>query len=306
MNGGLFSNKKIKVPRFTKQIVDLILKEASESFDWSDISPTIFGAVFESTLNPTTRRKGGMHYTSVVNIKKIIEPLFLADLKSEFKSIKDEFNSNRRNKKDINQKLINYQNKLSSLNFLDPACGSGNFLTETYHQLRILENEVLRLLNRGQALIGFEEEAFDPIKVKINQFYGIEINDFACTVAKTALWIAESQMIKETEDIFNKNIEFLPLKSYTNIIESDALCFDWSQKIPVNKINYIMGNPPFVGHQNRTDAQTKAMDEIFNGWDSFGKLDYVASWYKKCLDIIKNGWTGDLNWSIGVRMRLDF
>ena len=217
-NGGLFS-EDIEIPSFTDEIRNLILKKASIDFDWSQISPTIFGAVFESTLNPETRRSGGMHYTSIENIHKVIDPLFLDDLKSEFESIMAEPVVKTRRKK-----LQVFQDKMASLTFLDPACGSGNFLTETYLSLRRLENKVIHELQGGQVVMG---EFVDPIKVSIQQFYGIEINDFAVTVATTALWISEAQMLAETERIVNQDIDFLPLKSYNNIREGNALKMDW-------------------------------------------------------------------------------
>ena len=202
VNGGLFADENIEIPRFTDEIVDLLVNKASAGFDWSEISPTIFGAVFESTLNPETRRSGGMHYTSIENIHKVIDPLFLDDLKSELEEIKS-----TKVEKTRKAKLETFRDKLSSLTFLDPACGSGNFLTETYISLRRLENEALSIEYHGQGLLG----DIVPIKVGIGQFYGIEINDFAVTVAKTALWIAESQMMHETEEIMQMNLDFLPL-----------------------------------------------------------------------------------------------
>lgn len=178
-----------------------------------------------------------------------------------------------------------FQDKLASLKFLDPACGSGNFLTETYLSLRKLENEALSMLYGGQIMLGI---AIDPIKVSIGQFYGIEINDFAATVAKTALWIAESQMMKATEDIVHMNLDFLPLKSYVNIVEGNALRIDWESVVPKDELNYIMGNPPFVGHQWRSAEQTNDMKLVFYDLKTHGKLDYVASWYKKAADLMQN------------------
>lgn len=279
VNGGLFSNENIEIPRFTEEIRSLILSKASDDFDWSEISPTIFGAVFESTLNPETRRSGGMHYTSIENIHKVIDPLFLDDLREELNDIEAIKQENKRNKE-----LYDFQNKLASLTFLDPACGSGNFLTETYLSLRRFENEILQTINKGQMLL----DTSDIIKVDINQFYGIEINDFACTVAKTALWIAESQMVKKTEEIVKLNIEFLPLKNITNIVEGNALKIDWNDVISANKLNYIMGNPPFVGARLMNDEQKTDIFEIFKGWNNIGNLDYVTGWYKKAADYIKN------------------
>ena len=218
-NGGLFE-EHIEIPQFTEDLKETLLQNASLDFDWSEISPTIFGAVFESTLNPETRRSGGMHYTSIENIHKVIDPLFLNDLRRELDEILEETVEKQRQKK-----LDAYQDRLASLTFLDPACGSGNFLTETYLSLRRLENEVIRERHHGQAFLGIEE--VNPVKVSIQQFYGIEINDFAVTVATTALWISEAQMLRETEKIIRHDIDFLPLKSYTNIREGNALRMEW-------------------------------------------------------------------------------
>ena len=271
-NGGLFAEKNIEIPRFNDELAELVLKHASDDFDWSQISPTIFGAVFESTLNPETRRSGGMHYTSIENIHKVIDPLFLNDLKEELGAIKAEPIEKKRI-----QKAREYQDKLASLKFLDPACGSGNFLTETYLSLRRLENEVMPIIG----------DLFNPIKVDIHQFYGIEINDFAVATATTALWIAEAQMMAETERMLHINLDFLPLKSYNNIKDGNALRMDWNEVVPASELNYIMGNPPFVGHQNRTEEQIEDMEIAFQGFDTYGKLDYVSAWYKKAADYMQ-------------------
>ena len=279
VNGGLFADENIEIPRFTDEIVDLIVNKASAGFDWSEISPTIFGAVFESTLNPATRRSGGMHYTSIENIHKVIDPLFLDGLKAEFEEIK-----NIRIEKTRNAKFAELQKKLASLDFLDPACGSGNFLTETYISLRRIENDIIYEINRGQMQFG--EGIFNPIKVSIGQFYGIEINDFAVTVAKTALWIAESQMMHETEKLMQINLDFLPLKSYANIVEGNALRVDWESVVPKDKLDYIMGNPPFVGYslqskEQKADILSIYLDEKGKPYKTAGKIDYVAGWYFK-------------------------
>ena len=232
VNGGLFADENIEIPRFTEEIVQLLLSNASEDFDWSGISPTIFGAVFESTLNPETRRSGGMHYTSIENIHKVIDPLFLDSLKAELEDIKA-----LKVEKTRQQKLRDFRKKLSELVFLDPAAGSGNFLTETYISLRRLENDALFEETHGQMMLGME----NVIQVSIGQFYGIEINDFAVTVAKTALWIAESQMMQETESLMQIDLDFLPLKSYANIVEGNALRIDWESVVPKDRLSYIMG-----------------------------------------------------------------
>ena len=274
VNGGMFAGE-IEIPRITDEIRTLILQRASDEFDWSLISPTIFGAVFESTLNPETRRAGGMHYTSIENIHKVIDPLFLDELKEELAEIKVE--KVAKTKKD---KAYAFQDKLAGLKFFDPACGSGNFLTESYTSLRRLENEALRIIFDGNRVIG---EFADPIKVSINQFYGIEINDFACSVAQTALWIAESQMMKETEDVAGFNLDPLPLKTYTNIHEGNALRMDWNEVVPAAELNYIMGNPPFHGFTFMEDSQKEEMQSIFPGVKN---LDYVCGWYKKASDMM--------------------
>ncbi|MCC8105256.1 MAG: methylase [Clostridiales bacterium] len=276
VNGGLFKDEDIEIPPFTDEIRDLLLNKASEDFDWSEISPTIFGAVFESTLNPETRRSGGMHYTSIENIHKVIDPLFLDGLKAEFASICEIGVERTREKK-----LREFQKKLASLTFLDPAAGSGNFLTETYLSLRRLENEVLRELSHGQ--ITFGDENYNPIQVSISQFYGIEINDFAVTVAKTALWIAESQMMKETESIVLMHLDFLPLKTNASITEGNALQIAWESVVSKEKLCYIMGNPPFHGFTFMTAEQKEDMQVLFPGVKN---LDYVCGWYKKASDYI--------------------
>ena len=280
VNGGLFADEDIEIPPFTDEIMDLILRRASDDFDWSQISPTIFGAVFESTLNPETRRAGGMHYTSIENIHKVIDPLFLDDLKAELAEIASD-----PIKKTRDRKLQAYQKKLASLKWLDPAAGSGNFLTETYISVRRLENEAIKLLTGGQMMV---LDAINPIQVSISQFYGIEINDFAVTVAKTALWIAESQMMQETEDIVLMNLDFLPLKTNANIVEGNALRINWEDVIPKDELNYIMGNPPFVGARWMSEGghQKKDIEYIFAGWKNYGNLDYVSCWYKKAADYI--------------------
>ncbi|MBQ2943336.1 MAG: class I SAM-dependent DNA methyltransferase [Ruminococcus sp.] len=279
VNGGLFAETDIEIPQFSDEIRDILLKNASADFDWSDISPTIFGAVFESTLNPETRRSGGMHYTSVENIHKVIDPLFLTDLSEELQDIKDIKVAKTRERK-----LDEFRTKLSTLTFLDPACGSGNFLTETYISLRKLENEALKALEGDQIVL----DTGDIIRVSIGQFYGIEINDFAVTVAKTALWIAESQMMKKTEDIVHMSLEFLPLKSYANIVEANALRIDWEDVVPKEKLNYIMGNPPYVGGMMTSKAQKAEMIEVIGNIKGIGELDYVSAWYYKTSEYIKN------------------
>ena len=272
VNGGLFEDEEIEIPLFTEDIMSLLLQNASSDFDWSGINPTIFGAVFESTLNQETRRSNGMHYTSIENIHKVIDPLFLDSLKEEADRIRNVSNKETRKKY-----FADFRRKLGELRFLDPACGSGNFLTETYLSLRRLENEILKETFAGQMVFDVD----GVINVHIDQFYGIELNDFAVNVAKTALWIAEFQMMKETEKIVQVDLDFLPLKSYTNIVEGNALRIDWEEVVPKDKLSYILGNPPFVGFSHMNAEQKADMQELFPGVKN---LDFVCGWYKKASD----------------------
>ena len=277
VSGGMFAGD-IEIPRITEEIRNLILQRASDDFDWSLISPTIFGAVFESTLNPDTRRKGGMHYTSLENIHKVIDPLFLDDLKAEIADITAE-----KVKKTKRERARAFQDKLAGLKFLDPACGSGNFLTESYTCLRRLENEVIKILYEDRIIGGLE----DPIKVSIYQFYGIEINDFACSVSQAALWIAETQMLQETDAIVGYDLEPLPLKEYSNIHEGNALRMDWNEVVPAEELDFIMGNPPFIGARWLNAEQREDIKTVFGSkWKNAGILDYVCCWYKKAFDYI--------------------
>lgn len=282
VNGGLFADTDVEIPSFNDEISNLLLIHASDDFDWSGISPTIFGSVFESTLNPETRRKGGMHYTSEENIHRVIDPLFLDKLRSDFDEI-SRIKTERRRR----QLAEAFRDRLASLVFLDPACGSGNFLTETYLSLRRLENACLRLIHAdGQIQLGGD---FSPIKVSIGQFYGIEVNDFAVSVARTALWIAEAQMMKETESIVGRDLDYLPLKAYPNIIEGNALRIDWDSVCPHGRVNYIMGNPPFIGARmmKQGSEQKKEIQHIFGNIKDVQDLDYVCGWYKKAAEIIR-------------------
>ena len=290
VNGGLFHDEQVEIPFITKDILHIICDEMSAGFNWSKISPTIFGAVFESTLNPETRRKGGMHYTSIENIHKVIGPLFLEDLEKELHSLIDipadlKLVKSGSGRKEIElrpayrAKLEKFQDKLASLRFFDPACGSGNFLTETYLSIRRLENKVIWELAGNMQYLSF----VNPVKVSIRQFYGIEINDFAVTVAKTALWIAESQMLRETEKIIHMEIDFLPLKTNANIHEGNALRMDWKEILEPSSNVLLFGNPPFLGFTFMDKAQKEDVEALFPG---IKNLDYVSCWYKKAADYI--------------------
>ena len=281
-NGGLFA-EEIDIPLFTDELRETLLQHASLDFDWSEISPTIFGGVFESTLNPETRRSGGMHYTSIENIHKVIDPLFYNELRSAFDDCKEEPNVKKRM-----LRLHALQDRMATLRFFDPACGSGNFLTETYLSLRRLENEIIKQIYSVEQLDAFE----NPIKVSIHQFYGIEINDFAVTVATTALWISEAQMMAETEKIIHHDIDFLPLKSYANIVEGNSLRIEWESVCPKEELDYIIGNPPFVGYslqskEQKADLLSVFVDEKGKPFKTAGKIDYVAAWYYKAAQMMQ-------------------
>ena len=284
VNGGLFTEADRTIPQLTEEIKELLVRHASSEFDWSEISPTIFGAIFESTLNPETRRSGGMHYTSIENIHKVIDPLFMDELWKEFEELTQIKTTTTRI-----SKIKEFHKRLGTLKFLDPACGSGNFLTETYLSLRRLGNECIKAeLNIGEGELPLAYNDDDLIQVSIQQFYGIEINDFAAVVAKTALWIAESQMLKETAKILDKDLNFLPLKSYANIVEGNALRIDWESLVPKNELHYILGNPPFVGARLMSRDQKDDVLDVFGAkWKNAGNLDYVSCWYKKAADLMK-------------------
>ena len=322
VDGGLFQDKSIEIPNFTQEIVDVIVNDCA-LFNWAEISPTIFGAVFESTLNPETRAEGGMHYTSIQNIHKVIDPLFMNSLREEFEEIIGS-NHTMANSADIpvhrygnlsqkarNNALWELQKKIGALKFLDPACGSGNFLTETYLSLRRLENECIKLrLGKQQSALDILGDDFD-IQVKIENFYGIEINDFAVTVAKTAMWIAECQMAEKTSEILGRELDFLPLKTAATIVEGNALRLNWKTLTPIDEnavteglfagfmseldgseidYNYIMGNPPFIGARimKHDGERKKDIQEIFGKIKNVQDLDYVCGWYRKAAELIQD------------------
>ena len=285
VSSALFEDMEISVPQFDDEIRTIILDDMSADFDWSEISPTIFGAIFESTLNPEVRHDEGMHYTTPENIHRVIDPLFLDDLTAEFEIIKSEATPKTRNRK-----LEAFQEKLGSLTFLDPACGSGNFLTETFVSLRRLENEAIKLRQQGQSELDLDGAS---IHVKIEQFHGIELQDFAVTVAMSALWIAESQMMTETQEILHKTLEFLPLKSYSHIRKDNALRTDWESSLPEGRhFDYIISNPPFMGYSNQNPQQKAEMLSLFTDekgrpLKTAGKIDYATGWYWKAAELMK-------------------
>lgn len=279
INGGLFE-EDIVIPQFTDDMRHILLQEASAGFEWQEISPTIFGAVFESTLNPETRRAGGMHYTSIENIHKLTGPLFYDALKDELTAIEG-----IRGKQEREFKLREFLDRLSRIKVFDPACGSGNFLTETYLSFRKMENRILENLYGGEGARLFQME---PIRVTTNQFFGIEINDFAVEVAKTALWIAELQMAKQTREIMRMWIEPFPLSSNDNIVCGNALQMDWNDALPASECDYVIGNPPFYGARMQSKEQKAELQDVFHGAKNSGNVDYVAGWYMKAAEYVAN------------------
>lgn len=246
VNGGLFADETIAIPQMTDEIQEAIVG-ASEDFDWREISGVIFGGVFEGTLNPETRHAGGMHYTSVENIERCLRPLFLDELWDELHRAEGEKTVAKRK-----QALETLHEKIANITVGDPACGSGNFLTEAYRQLRTLENRIIEDEQAETGLSGqvaFSAMLDNPIRVRLDNFYGIEINDFAVAVAKTALWITEEQMLRKTQEVMpDYSFDFLPLKNLSNLREGNALTTEWSDVFP-HDLTYLVGNPPFLGAQ---------------------------------------------------------
>lgn len=284
MDGGLF-REEVPVPQLTESVRYEILVSGCQEFDWSGVDPTVFGSIFEGALSHDARRAGGMHYTSPENIHKVIDPLFLDDLEAELDGILEKRNPSARTRA-----LNAFHERLGSLTFLDPACGSGNFLTESYLCLRRLEDRVLMALQKdGQTSLAFEEIAESPVKVTLANFHGIEINDFACCVARTALWIAEKQADINTAKVVQRIYDELPLKEYDTVRQGNALRMDWNDVVPADQCDYVMGNPPFIGHQWRSKSQQTDMAEVFGKLRGAGKLDYVCAWFEMASRYIGNG-----------------
>lgn len=281
VNGGLFSGDA-EIPPFSEEIVRMLVDEVSEETDWSNISPTIFGAVFESTLNPNTRRSGGMHYTSPQNIHRVIDPLFLDDLTAELDFILSDEGVTARTRR---TRLQRFHDKIAGLQFFDPACGSGNFLTETYLALRRLENKVLSEQVGIQTEMVFQDDIKNPLKVGLSQFHGIEVNDFALSVATTALWIAELQANAESQTIVAQVIEDLPLADSANIVLGNALNIDWKTVIPASGCDYVIGNPPFYNSSGLSTQQRADRSQVLG--KNAGSLDYVACWFKLAAEYMR-------------------
>lgn len=268
VNGKLFA-ERLSPAAFNKEMRDLFLECCA--LDWGKISPAIFGSMFQSVMKPEERRELGAHYTSEQNIMKVIQPLFLDELKAEFESIK----GNKR-------KLEEFHNKLSELKFLDPACGCGNFLIIAYRELRLLEMEVLRELTKGQMTLHLEF----LLKVNVEQFYGIEIDEFPAQIAQVALWLMDHQMNMKASYEFGQYFARIPLINKPNIVIGNALTINWESVISKNELSYILGNPPFVGARFMSDAQKKDLQSVKEKFKGINDLDFVSGWFIKAADYI--------------------
>ncbi|MCL4470291.1 MAG: N-6 DNA methylase, partial [Gammaproteobacteria bacterium] len=242
------------------------------ALDWSAISPAIFGALFQSIMDGRARRNLGAHYTSEENILKLIGPLFLDDLKAEFQRARNNKN-----------KLFEFHKKLRTLTFFDPACGCGNFLVIAYRELRKLELEVLRAsYDSGQQVL----DVHQLIGVNVDQFYGIEIEEFPAQIAQVALWLMDHQMNMRVSEEFGMYFARIPLKSTPHIHHANALTLDWNAVLPVERASFVFGNPPFVGAKYMSDAQREETRQVFSGIGNGGLLDFVAAWYVKAAHYI--------------------
>lgn len=267
VNGHLFA-ERLRTASFDTSMRESLLECCA--LDWSRISPAIFGALFQSVMDQKLRRNLGAHYTTEKNILKLIKPLFLDDLHDEFEKIKTN-----------NKKLEEFHKKIASLKFLDPACGCGNFLVIAYRELRELELNVLRLLHKDKS--GFLDVGSE-IRCDVDQFYGIEIEEFPAQIAQTALWLMDHQMNMKVSEEFGQYFRRLPLKKSATIVHGNALRIDWRDVVPPQELNYILGNPPFGGKQYQSDEQKEDMARVFSDVKGAGVLDFVAAWYRKAAD----------------------
>ncbi|MGI6218232.1 MAG: class I SAM-dependent DNA methyltransferase, partial [Coriobacteriales bacterium] len=281
MDGGLF-RERTEVPPLSEDFRTTLIVDGCQEFDWSGVSPTVFGSIFEGALSHDQRRANGQHFTSPENIHKVIDPLFLDDLEREFEEAKAKPVAGGARTKALQE----LHERIGSISVLDPAAGSGNFLTESYLCLRRLENRILfELASDGQASMSFEEAGDQDVLVSLASFHGIELEDFACCVARTALWIAEKQADEETAKVTKRVYEALPLTDYDNIIQGNALRMDWNDVVPASEVDYVCGNPPFIGYSNLDEEQKKDRVDVFG--KAGGVLDYVACWYKRAADYIR-------------------
>ena len=277
MNGGLF-REKTEIPPLSENFRHTLIVEGCQEFDWSGVSPTVFGSIFEGALSHDHRRANGQHFTSPENIHKVIDPLFLDGLKAEFEEARAKpvaGGARTRALKDLHEKI-------GSVSILDPAAGSGNFLTESYLCLRQLENRILFELQGEQTSFSFEDSGDRDVLVNLKNFHGIELEDFACCVARTALWIAEKQADADTAKVTQRVYQELPLTDYEGIVNANALRIDWNDVVSADEVDYVLGNPPFIGSSRLEDAQKEDRKAIFG--KSAGLLDYVACWHKNAAE----------------------
>ena len=282
MNGGLF-REKTEIPPLSENFRHTLIVEGCQEFDWSGVSPTVFGSIFEGALSHDHRRTNGQHFTSPENIHKVIDPLFLDGLKAEF----DEACAKPVAGGARTRALKDLHKKIGSISILDPAAGSGNFLTESYLCLRRLENRILFELQGDQASFSFEDSGDRDVLVSLRNFHGIELEDFACCVARTALWIAEKQADADTAKVTQRVYQELPLTDYEGIVNANALRIDWNDVVPADEVDYVLGNPPFLGQAMQSKEQSNDVSSLFDGLSNAGKLDYVAGWFKKAADYSK-------------------
>ncbi|UOE62942.1 class I SAM-dependent DNA methyltransferase [Priestia filamentosa] len=273
VNGSLFA-ERLGIATFDFEMRELLLESAA--LDWGLISPAVFGSLFQSVMDVEQRRTLGAHYTSEENILKVIKPLFLDDLWDEFEKIK-----NIKTRRE--EKLNEFHEKLASLRFLDPACGCGNFLIISYRELRLLELEVIREILRGQMTLNIDLW----VKVDVDQFYGIEIDEFASQIAQVALWLIDHQMNMKVSNEFGEYFVRLPLRKKPHIVHGNALLLDWDSVVPKKELNYILGNPPFVGSSLMTKEQKEDLKQVTKVIPKAGSLDFVTGWYIKSSDYIR-------------------
>ena len=274
INGDLFKNQ-IRIPAFNSKMRELFINACK--FDWSKISPAIFGSLFQSVMDDKERREKGAHYTTEINILKVIEPLFLDALTDEFESIKSRKDSHRK------KNLEKFQDRLANLTFFDPACGSGNFLIIAYREIRKLELKIIRELHdTKQHLMDVSMLS----KIDVDKFYGIELNEFSARIAETALWMMDHLMNNELSKQFGISYTRIPLKKSPNIVNADALVMDWNELLPSSKCSYILGNPPYGGSKVTTVEQRNQIKRIADLGKSGGTLDYVTGWFLKAGDYV--------------------
>lgn len=275
VNGSLFSKHISTPPKFTVGTREALFKCCN--FGWAKISPAIFGSLFQSVMNPVERRNLGAHYTSETNIKRLINPLFLDSLWAEFDKIKD-------NQRKLEQFLF----KIANYRFLDPACGSGNFLVVTYKELRLLELEILKLLiyKHYKVIVGATFSVRSLIKMSVSNFYGIEYEEFSSLIAQVAMWLSEHQMNLKLEEEFGDYVPITPIDESAVILNANALRTDWLTAFP-HKVDFIIGNPPFIGKQLQNEQQKQDVEAIFKGIQASGNLDYVTCWYLKAANYMK-------------------